>query len=205
MSTAEMPQHLTALSEANAKRIAAASIRHALGAGRMQLVDAIMDERAGPMKVHQMVKTQPGWGDVRARALLENMQISEHKRVRDLTRRQALAIVAAVDPAAVLPAAPPRCSTPAPPAAAPTPSPAHVAARRRRRKPARGRLVRELVATYERNGEIRNIVFVADGEDRELLDRGESGERLIERFPRTVRLLEIAATAQVYLEDAAAP
>lgn len=89
------PQSLRALDRANASRLGAAAIKHAIKAGEMTVEQALTDERAGVITVLDLLRSQPRWGYETAWRLLHakgaedaRNRISETKRVRDLTPRQ---------------------------------------------------------------------------------------------------------------------
>lgn len=86
-----MSQPLDALRAANTLRTNAAHLRREVRAG-LPLHDAIHDPRAGVLTVYALLKTRPGLGATRVEAILKAHRIHHHKRVRELTNRQLLAL-----------------------------------------------------------------------------------------------------------------
>lgn len=84
------------------------------------------------------------------------------------------------------------------------PSPAVVAQHRgRQRQGAPRRLLREIVGHYRAaGGEGRRVVLTVRANERVLLDRGADDERVIERFGSSAGLLQVAAVASGYLDEA---
>jgi hypothetical protein len=58
------------------------------------------------------------------------------------------------------------------------------------------------VGQYRASGEVRQIVLTTRKGERVLLDRGAADERVIERFGASAGLLEVAAVAGGYLDQA---
>jgi len=83
-----MSQHMDALARANAIRFGIAAVKREVKAGTLTVADALLDERAQPMKLGALLLAQWRWGPDRVRLLCGHMLISEVRRVRDLTTRQ---------------------------------------------------------------------------------------------------------------------
>lgn len=96
---------------------------------------------------------------------------------------------------------------PAMPELPPPPSPRPVGAARARRTSRRHaaprRLLSEVVGRYRTaGGDARRIVLAVRDGGRVLIDRGEHDERVIERFGASAGLLQVAAVASGYLDEA---
>lgn len=81
-------QRLDALEKANRVRIGMAHLKRDIAAGHVTILDALEDPRAETVHIAVLLRTQPGWGWVRAQRTLARLMISEHRRVGDLTERQ---------------------------------------------------------------------------------------------------------------------
>lgn len=81
-------QREEALATANRVYAQQAEIRKDLRDRAITIHDALHDSRAQRMTIHALLVAQRGWGDIRARNLLARLQITETKRVQDLTARQ---------------------------------------------------------------------------------------------------------------------
>jgi hypothetical protein len=97
------PQHLTALAEANVRRLAGAEVRRELADHRLSIEDAVRDERAGALTVDKLLRSVPGVGRAavpsilaRARIVTAGNMADPTRRVRMLTDRQRDALVLAV-------------------------------------------------------------------------------------------------------------
>lgn len=81
-------QALQKAAEARRKR---AELKEQLKSGRTSLADLIArtgDEVVGKMKVSTVLESLPGVGRVRARKLMERLDISESRRMRGLGTKQ---------------------------------------------------------------------------------------------------------------------
>ncbi len=89
-----MPAHLRALDRANAVRHARAELKRDVSTGLVDIGCLILScpWEARTMTVADLLRTQPGWGSVRARKLLARLGISELKQIEALTQRQRNAI-----------------------------------------------------------------------------------------------------------------
>ena len=84
-------QRRQALQKAAAARRARAELKEQLKGGRISLRDLMErthDEIVGKMKVSAVLESLPGVGRVRARKLMEKLDISESRRMRGLGAKQ---------------------------------------------------------------------------------------------------------------------
>ncbi|MCL1900200.1 MAG: 30S ribosomal protein S13 [Promicromonosporaceae bacterium] len=90
-------QRAAALKKAAEARRIRADIKNALKEGRISIADVIdrgkTDETVGKLKVAALLEALPGVGKVKARAIMEQIQIAEARRVRGLGPHQASALV----------------------------------------------------------------------------------------------------------------
>ncbi|HKF00509.1 MAG TPA: integration host factor, actinobacterial type [Actinomycetes bacterium] len=86
-------QALAKAAEARRKR---AELKAQLKSGNLALRQVLNqnDEIVGKMKVSQVLENLPGIGKVRARKLMERLDISESRRVRGLGAKQKEALLA---------------------------------------------------------------------------------------------------------------
>ncbi len=92
-------QRTAALAKAAEARRARAEVREALGSGQMTLVDALAksdDDLVGGIKVKAIITALPGLGKVKAFRLMDELGISENRRLRGLGRKQREALLAAL-------------------------------------------------------------------------------------------------------------
>ena len=91
-------QRRAALAKAAAARTARAEVREALGAGTLslrELLDQSDDELIGGIKVKAILTALPGLGKVKSFRLMDELGISENRRLRGLGRKQREALLAA--------------------------------------------------------------------------------------------------------------
>lgn len=85
-------QRRAALDKAAKARQKRAEVKEQLKAGRLTLADLFAqgdaDEMVGKLKVVSMLESLPGVGKVRARRLMEELDISESRRLRGLGDNQ---------------------------------------------------------------------------------------------------------------------
>jgi hypothetical protein len=90
-------QRAAALEKAAAARRARAELKERLKRGGTTLKDVLAkadnDEVLGKMKVTALLEALPGVGKVRARQIMEEIGISESRRVRGLGANQIAALV----------------------------------------------------------------------------------------------------------------
>jgi hypothetical protein len=91
-------QRQAALQKAAAARRLRAEIKDKLKIGSVTLQEVIdqgdTDEMVGKMKVLSLLESLPGLGKVKARRLLEELEISESRRIQGLGRKQRDALLA---------------------------------------------------------------------------------------------------------------
>lgn len=85
-------QRLAALDKAAKARQKRAEVKEQLKTGNLTLADLFVqgdaDEMVGKLKVVSMLESMPGVGKVRARRLMEELDISESRRLRGLGDNQ---------------------------------------------------------------------------------------------------------------------
>ena len=84
-------QRKQALEKAAIARRKRAELKEQLKSGRLtlkELLDRTRDEIVGKMKVSAVLESLPGVGRVRARKLMERLDISESRRMRGLGEKQ---------------------------------------------------------------------------------------------------------------------
>ncbi|MGI9119001.1 MAG: integration host factor, actinobacterial type [Acidimicrobiales bacterium] len=90
-------QRQAALAKAGAARRLRAELKEKLKMGSTSLPElfdqAGVDETVGKMKVLTVLESLPGLGKVKARRLMEELQISESRRVRGLGNQQREALL----------------------------------------------------------------------------------------------------------------
>jgi len=84
------PQHLEALSKANAVRLARAGLKRKIAVGEMTAAEVVLScpWEVESMTVADLVTSQRRWGSTRCRKLLLSLKISETRLVGSLTTRQ---------------------------------------------------------------------------------------------------------------------
>lgn len=91
-STVARQQRLSALAHANDARRAISEIRGEISRGELAVADALRDPRAQRMAVYDVLRARRRCGPRIARKILHHLQISERRRVCELTDRQRAAI-----------------------------------------------------------------------------------------------------------------
>jgi len=84
------PQHMEALAHANRVRLARASLKRAILAGKADVIEVI---RTCPwevetMTVGELLRSQRRWGRARARKFLSSLALNENRELGRLTERQ---------------------------------------------------------------------------------------------------------------------
>ena len=96
-------QRAAALEKAAAARRASAAVKNRLKNAQGSLAEVIAtgrtDEVIGKMRVSALLESMPGVGRVRARQIMEEIGISESRRVRGLGQNQVSALLARFDKA----------------------------------------------------------------------------------------------------------
>ncbi|MEO7236845.1 MAG: integration host factor, actinobacterial type [Lapillicoccus sp.] len=94
-------QRAAALAKAGVARRERAAAKNRLKYSQGSLADVITEGRdndvIGKMKVSALLESLPGVGRVRARQIMEEVGISESRRVRGLGANQAAALIARFD------------------------------------------------------------------------------------------------------------
>ncbi len=94
-------QRAAALEKAAAARRARAAVKNRLKYAQGSLAEVIesgkTDEVIGKMRVSALLESMPGVGRVRARQIMEEIGISESRRVRGLGQNQVAALLARFD------------------------------------------------------------------------------------------------------------
>lgn len=93
------PQHMQALAQANRVRLARASLKRAVLAGRLDVVEVI---RACPwevetMTISELLRSQSHWGRTRARRFLSSLALNENRVLGRLTERQRNVLAAELE------------------------------------------------------------------------------------------------------------
>lgn len=88
------PQHLRALAQANAVRLARADLKRRLAEGRLSASEVFLEcpWEAASMTVADVLMSQRRWGTTRCRKFLFGLHISEMRTVGGLTARQRRAL-----------------------------------------------------------------------------------------------------------------
>ncbi|HZB02959.1 MAG TPA: integration host factor, actinobacterial type [Actinomycetota bacterium] len=89
-------QRRDALAKAAEARKKRAQVKERLKSGQLSLRDLLdrrEDETVGKMKVSSVLESMPGVGKVRARKLMERLDISASRRVRGLGAKQKEALL----------------------------------------------------------------------------------------------------------------
>ncbi len=92
-------QRAAALAKAAEMRRIRAGVREALGTGDMTLTEVLErsdEEGVGGIKVKAILTALPGLGKVKSFRLMDELGISENRRVRGLGRKQREALLAAL-------------------------------------------------------------------------------------------------------------
>ena len=92
-------QCMQALARANKVRLARAELKRAIGAGRRNVIDVIVESpwEADSMSLSELLCSQRRWGRARSRKLLSSAAISEGKKIGSLTERQRRILVHALE------------------------------------------------------------------------------------------------------------
>lgn len=88
MTTDQLMQRLDALERSKRIRADSAQVRREIMAGLLTIEQALDDPRAGVLTVQRLLSARPAWGPRKTQILLDGMNISPVRRVRDLTDRQ---------------------------------------------------------------------------------------------------------------------
>ena len=84
------PQHMQALAHANEIRLARASIKRQIKAGRVTAADIVREcpDEVSTMTISELLCSQQRWGRARARKFLSPLAVNENRELGKLTERQ---------------------------------------------------------------------------------------------------------------------
>jgi hypothetical protein len=84
------PQHMEALAHANRVRLARASLKRAILAGQVDVVQVVQTcpWEVSTMTVGELLRSQRRWGRARARKFLSTLALNENRELGRLTERQ---------------------------------------------------------------------------------------------------------------------
>jgi predicted metal-dependent hydrolase len=90
------PQHMLALERANRVRLARASLKRKIAAGRVDAAEVVLScpWEVESMSVSELLMSQKRWGRTRCRKFLQSIGLLESKTVGSLTQRQRLTLAA---------------------------------------------------------------------------------------------------------------
>ena len=93
-SSSARPQPLRALELGNRVRRARSELRTAIAEGQVSAADVILvcPSAIGGVRIVELLQSQRGWGDGRARTLLTQVAVREDKMIDSLTGRERRAI-----------------------------------------------------------------------------------------------------------------
>src|SRR5690242_15606874 len=93
------PQCMEALARANEVRLARATLKKDICAGRRSVTEVISDSpwEAESMSLSELLCSQRRWGRARSRKLLASAALGEAKKVGSLTERQRRILVGALE------------------------------------------------------------------------------------------------------------
>lgn len=87
-------QRKAALDKATVVRRHRAQVKKSLKEGETSLSEALCDEKCDRMRVSELLRALPGVGAARAEAIMEDLGISEGRRVKGLGTRQRRELLA---------------------------------------------------------------------------------------------------------------
>lgn len=92
-------QPLRALERANEVRLARAELKRQIAGGTRSVADVVIERpwEAAGMTVSDLLTSQRRWGRARCRRLLLPLNLGEAKRLRELTDRQRIGLIAGLD------------------------------------------------------------------------------------------------------------
>jgi hypothetical protein len=84
------PQHMQALQQANAVRLARADLKRRVADGELSAADVVLDSpwEARSMTISDLLTSQCRWGSTRCRRFLQTVPMSEQKTIGSMTDRQ---------------------------------------------------------------------------------------------------------------------
>jgi hypothetical protein len=93
------PQHMQALARANEVRLARASLKRQVAAGKITASEVVREcpWQAESMTIAELLSSQRRWGKARSRKLIVSTGLTETKRLGTLTERQRRLLAAALE------------------------------------------------------------------------------------------------------------
>jgi hypothetical protein len=100
IGVAASSQSMQALQQANRVRRARSVLKRQVADGQLSPAEVILTcpSDLATMPIAQLLASQPGWGEVRSRALLAHVALREDKPIGSLTDRQRQAVASLLDP-----------------------------------------------------------------------------------------------------------
>src|SRR6201988_5538827 len=94
IATAQAPQHLQALAQANKVRLARAELKRQVADGELSVADVVLEcpWEAESMAISDLLMSQHRWGRTRCRRFLGSIPMLETKTVGSMTDRQRHAL-----------------------------------------------------------------------------------------------------------------
>jgi hypothetical protein len=88
------PQHMQALQQANAVRLARADLKRRVADGDLSAADVVLESpwEARSMTIADLLTSQCRWGSTRCRRFLQSVPMSEQKTIGSMTERQRHAL-----------------------------------------------------------------------------------------------------------------
>jgi hypothetical protein len=88
------PQHMQALQQANAVRLARADLKRRVAEGDLSAADVVLESpwEARSMTIADLLTSQCRWGSTRCRRFLQSVPMSEQKTIGSMTERQRHAV-----------------------------------------------------------------------------------------------------------------
>ena len=96
IATAQAPQHMQALAQANKVRLARAELKRQVADGELSVADVVLEcpWSAESMSIADLLMSQHRWGRTRCRRFLMQLPMNETKTVGSMTERQRRALSA---------------------------------------------------------------------------------------------------------------
>ena len=94
------PQHMQALQQANAVRLARADLKRRVADGELSAADVVLESpwEAKSMTISDLLTSQCRWGSTRCRRFLQTVPMSEQKTIGSMTERQRYALAGQLRP-----------------------------------------------------------------------------------------------------------
>jgi hypothetical protein len=88
------PQHMQALQQANAVRLARADLKRRVADGDLSAADVVLESpwEARSMTIADLLTSQCRWGSTRCRRFLQTVPMNEQKTIGSMTERQREAL-----------------------------------------------------------------------------------------------------------------